>query len=100
MDKRIKNTKKVLEILNPIIKKYVEKNEISIVVVACSDTESVSTSVVIKNGFAALRYLNDGKVIILEDSITTPAITVPPNNARQSPWFNRKLIPWSIWLFP
>ena len=28
---KIKNTKKVLEILNPIIKKYVEKNEISIV---------------------------------------------------------------------
>ena len=29
----------------------------SIDVVACSDTESLSISVVIKSGFAALRYL-------------------------------------------
>ena len=52
------------------------------VVVACSDTESVSMSVVIKKGFAALRYLNDGKLIIPEEAIAIPAITVPPKSAR------------------
>ena len=50
----------------------------SIVVVACSDTESVSISVVIKNGFAALRYLNDGKLITPEETIAIPAIMAPP----------------------
>ena len=38
-----------------------KKNETSKVDVACSDTESVRLSSVIKNGFAAFRYLNDGK---------------------------------------
>ena len=52
------------------------------VVVACSDTESVSMSVVIKNGFAALRYLNDGKLITPEETIAIPAIIVPPKSAR------------------
>ena len=51
------------------------------VVVACSDTESISVSVVIKKGFAALRYLNDGNPIKPEYNIANPAITVPPNNA-------------------
>ena len=55
----------------------------SVVVVACSDTESVIISVVIKKGFAALRYLNDGKLTKLEDIITIPAIIVPPKSARQ-----------------
>ena len=59
-----------------------KKNEISMVVVACSDTESVSMSVVIKKGFAALRYLNDGKLIIPEEAIAIPAITAPPKSAR------------------
>ena len=53
----------------------------SMVVDACSDTESVSMSVVIKNGFAALRCLNVGKAITLEETITIPAIMVPPNSA-------------------
>ena len=52
------------------------------VVVACSDTESVSISVVIKKGFAALRYLNDGKLRMPEEAITIPAIIVPPKSAR------------------
>ena len=52
------------------------------VVVACSDTESVSMSVVIKKGFAALRYLNDGKLITPEEAIAIPAIIVPPKSAR------------------
>ena len=39
------------------------------VVVACSDTESVSMSVVIKKGFAALRYLKDGNWIMPEETI-------------------------------
>jgi hypothetical protein len=52
------------------------------VVVACSDTESVSMSVVIKNGFAALRYLNDGKPIMPEETIAIPAIMAPPKSAR------------------
>ena len=54
----------------------------SMVVVACSDTESVSMSVVIKNGFAALRYLNVGKLIRPEEVIAIPAIIAPPKSAR------------------
>ena len=50
--------------------------------VACSDTESVSMSVVIKKGFAALRYLNDGRLTMPEEAITIPAIIVPPKSAR------------------
>ena len=52
------------------------------VVVACSDTESVSESTVIKNGFAALRYLNDGKLIMPEETIAIPAIMALPKSAR------------------
>ena len=65
-----------------IIKIEKKKNEISVVVVACSDTESVSESVVVKKGFAALRYLNVGKLIKPEDTITIPAIMTPPKSAR------------------
>jgi len=54
----------------------------SMVVVACSDTESVRMSVVIKKGFAALRYLNDGKLIMPEEIIAIPAIMAPPKSAR------------------
>ncbi len=54
----------------------------SVVVVACSDTESVSTSVVIKKGFAALRYLNDGKLIMPEETIAIPATMAPPKSTR------------------
>ena len=52
--------------------------------VACSDTESVSMLVVIKRGFAALRYLKDGKVTISmpEETIAIPAIMVPLKSAR------------------
>ena len=59
-----------------------KKNEMSMVVVACSDTESISESVVIKKGFAALRYLNDGKLITPEEAIAIPAIIAPPKSAR------------------
>ena len=52
------------------------------VVVACSDTESISVSVVIKKGFAALRYLNDPKLITPEETIAIPAIIAPPKSAR------------------
>ena len=65
-----------------IIKIEKKKNERSRVVVACSDTESVSMSVVIKRGFAALRYLNDGKLAIPEETIAIPAIIAPPKSAR------------------
>jgi hypothetical protein len=54
----------------------------SIDVVACSDTESLSISVVIKSGFAALRYLNVGKLITPEEIITIPDIIDPPKSAR------------------
>ena len=50
-------------------------------VVVCSDTESTSIFSVIKNGFAALRYLNDGRLIAPEESTAIPAIIEPPNNA-------------------
>ena len=65
-----------------IIKIEKKKNEMSMVVVACSDTESVSMSVVIKKGFAALRYLNDGTLITPEDATAIPAIIVPPKSTR------------------
>ena len=51
-------------------------------VVACSDTESLSISVVIKRGFAALRYLKLGKLITPEETITIPDIIEPPKSAR------------------
>tara|TARA_B100000929_G_scaffold238513_1_gene195403 strand:+ start:179 stop:700 length:522 start_codon:yes stop_codon:yes gene_type:complete len=51
-------------------------------VVACSDTESLSISVVIKRGFAALRYLKEGKSITPEDIIAIPDIIDPPKSAR------------------
>ena len=50
--------------------------------VACSDTESVSMSVVVKRGFAALRYLNAGKLSTPEETIAIPAITAQPKSAR------------------
>ena len=65
-----------------IIKTEKKKNEMSKVVVACSDTESLSISVVIKKGFAALRYLNVGKLITPEETIAIPAITALPKSAR------------------
>ena len=49
---------------------------------ACSDTESLSISVVIKRGFAALRYLNVGKLITPEEIIAIPDIIDPPRSAR------------------
>ena len=52
------------------------------VVVACSDTESVSVSIVVKKGFAALRYLNEGKPITPEETIAIPAIMAPPKSTR------------------
>ena len=52
------------------------------VVVACSDTESVSMSVATKRGFAALRYLKDGKLIMPEEAIAIPAIMAPPKSAK------------------
>tara|TARA_B100001765_G_scaffold68831_1_gene41702 strand:+ start:97 stop:702 length:606 start_codon:yes stop_codon:yes gene_type:complete len=58
------------------------KNDISVFVDACSDTESVSISVVIKKGFAALRYRNVGKLIMPEERITRPAIMTPPKIAK------------------
>jgi len=51
-------------------------------VVACSDTESLSMSVVIKRGFAALRYLKLGKLITPEETIAIPDIIDPPKSAR------------------
>ena len=62
----------------------------SMVVVACSDTESISVSVVIKKGFAALRYLNDPKLITPEEIIAIPTIIAPPKSA--SPLRNLALL--------
>jgi hypothetical protein len=58
------------------------KNDRSVLVDACSDTESVSMSVVIKKGFAALRYRKAGKLITPEERITRPAIMAPPKIAK------------------
>ena len=52
------------------------------VVVACSDTEAISGSVVIKKGFAALSYLTDPKPITPEETIAIPAIIAPPKSTR------------------
>jgi hypothetical protein len=51
-------------------------------VVACSDTESLSISVVIKSGFAALRYLKEGKSITPEEIIAIPDIIDPTKSAK------------------
>ena len=65
------------------IKVEKKKIEISMVDVACSDTESTSISVVIKNGFAALRNLNDPPKLITPEEITViPAIRTPPKNTK------------------
>jgi hypothetical protein len=58
------------------------RNEISVDVDACSDTESVSIFSAIKKGFAAFRYRNVGREIIPEETITIPAITAPPRSAK------------------
>jgi hypothetical protein len=65
-----------------IIKIEKKKNEISVVVGACSDTEATSVSTVIKKGFAALRYLNVGRLISPEEAIAIPAIIAPTKSAR------------------
>jgi len=58
--------------------------------VACSDTESVSISSAIKNGLAALRYLNDGRVRRPEEAIAMPPMIVLP---RSIPMLRRKFVP-------
>ena len=55
-----------------------ERNENDMVrfVVACSATESVSESWVVKNGFTALRYLNVGNPITPELKIPIPEMVI------------------------
>ena len=67
-----------------------KKNESSSVKDACSETDCVSVSDALRNGFAALRYRNAGKLSIPEEAIAMPAITTPPK--RTSSGFTLLLI--------
>ena len=58
-----------------------KKNDSSMVGVVCSETESVSGSVVVKNGFNALRYLYSGKSTKPDDNTATPIIAVTAKTA-------------------
>ena len=55
-----------------IIKTDKNVNDNERLVVVCSATESVKLSWSVKNGFTALRYLNEGNPIIPELKIPTP----------------------------
>ena len=61
-------------------------------VVVCSATESVRLSWAVKNGFTALRYLNDGNPIILEFKIPIPDTISPTNRIAQLRIFVRSLL--------
>ena len=61
-------------------------------VVVCSATESVRLSWAVKNGFTALRYLNDGNPIILEFKIPIPDTISPTNRIAQLRTFVRSLL--------
>lgn len=56
-------------------------NVIFIVGVECSETESVSGSVVVKNGFNALTYLYSGKSTKPDDNTAIPIIVVTAKTA-------------------
>ena len=55
-----------------IIKTDKNENDKDKLVVVCSATESVKLSWEVRNGFTALRYLNDGSPTILEFKIPIP----------------------------
>ena len=57
--------------------------EVVRVVVISSATESVKASCLVRNGLAALRYLNLGNSIIPVEKIPIVAIIMEPRNARQ-----------------
>jgi hypothetical protein len=48
----------------------------------CSDTEFTTVSAPVKRGFATLRYLKLGMLIMPEDTTEIPAIIVPAKNAK------------------
>ena len=66
-----------------IIKTDKNPKEVDNVVVICSATESVNASWVVRNGLAALRYLNRGNSINPVVKTPTVAITMEPKKARQ-----------------
>ena len=61
-------------------------------VVVCSATESVRLSWAVKNGFTALRYLNDGNPIILEFKTPMPDAINATNTIIQLRIFVRSLL--------
>ena len=61
-------------------------------VVICSATESVKVSWVVKKGFTALRYLNEGNPIIPELAIPIPDVTNEIKTIAQLRIFARSLL--------
>ena len=59
-----------IPIIAKIMKTDTKANEVSILVVICSDTESVNGSKLVRNGLTALRYLNPGR-------LTIPLLRIP-----------------------
>ena len=73
----------------------IDKNwkEISVVVVKCSETESVNGSRASKNGFIAFRYLNAGSGVIFEKiNAKPPTIDTPKKMIEFRSWFSVELI--------
>ena len=61
-------------------------------VVVCSATESVRLSWAVKNGFTALRYLNDGNPTMLEFKIPIPDAINAINTITELRIFTRSLL--------
>ena len=71
-------------------------NDSDMLVVVCSATESVKLSCAVKNGFTALRYLNEGRLIIPEFKIAIPDITNEINTKAELRIFVRSLLNFVI----
>ena len=67
-------------------------NDSDKLVVICSATESVKLSWVVKKGFTALRYLNDGNPIIPELEMPIPDATNETKTIAQLRIFTRSLL--------
>ena len=72
-----------IPIIPNIIKTETNEYDASIVVVICSDTESVSGSVLVRNGFRAVRYLNAGRLTNPVEKIPIIVIGIEARNIEQ-----------------
>ena len=72
-----------IPIIPKIMKTETKMYDVDRSVVACSETESVSGSKVVRNGLAALRYLNPGRLIIPLVKTPTIEIIIEPRSTEQ-----------------